>query len=163
VIFRIGLAFYHWQSTADGIDYRARSHGFKLVARPRESFLWSYFGGCPTLTASVALVIMRTYRFTKGSLGGRYGPHEHSIGCDVKLLVDIINLARFAEAMHADEAPLEAEIAFPAELYRRFHGDTRGSLAKHGLLVRKVLLLEVQAAWRNCSSCSIGMSFSPVR
>jgi hypothetical protein len=45
----------------------------------------------------------------------------HRLGVDVELLVDVGDLAGGAEAVHADEAAFETDIAFPAEFDRCFY------------------------------------------
>ena len=50
------------------------------------------------------------------------GAH-HRLGVDVELLVDVGDLAGGAEAVHADEAAFEADVAVPARLNRRFYRD----------------------------------------
>src|ERR1700678_2026022 len=71
---------------------------------------------------------------------------NHRLGVDVELLVDIGDLAGGAEAVHADKAAFEADIAFPAEFDRRFHRDARTARAENRLLVSGVLMLKEQAA-----------------
>jgi hypothetical protein len=48
------------------------------------------------------------------------GAH-HRLGVDVEFLVDVGDLARSAEAVHADEATFETDIALPAKFDRRFN------------------------------------------
>ena len=70
----------------------------------------------------------------------------YRLGVDVEFLVDIGDLAGGAEAVHADEATFEADIAFPAKFDRRFHRDARTGRAENHLLVSGVLMLKEQAA-----------------
>src|ERR1700722_13605976 len=79
------------------------------------------------------------------------GSH-HCLRVDVELLVDVGDLSRSAEGVHADEAAFEADVAFPAKFDGRFHRDPRASRTKDRLLVGGVLLLEEQAA-RHGDNC----------
>jgi hypothetical protein len=78
---------------------------------------------------------------------------NHRLGIDVELLVDIGDLAGGAEAVHADEAASEADIAFPAKFDRRFHRDARTGRPEDRLLVGGVLLLEEQASRHGNHRC----------
>src|SRR4051812_36875111 len=65
------------------------------------------------------------------------GAHDRLRG-DVELLVDLGDLPGFAEPVHADEAALQAEVAVPAHLHRRFDRHPGESVAQHGLLVARI-------------------------
>ena len=69
---------------------------------------------------------------------------DYCLGVDVELLVDVCDLAGGAEALHADKAAFEADVALPAEFDRRFHREPRVVQGPPSL--RCVLLLEQQVA-----------------